>query len=112
MRARDIYAGKSHEPTSAEVVTWRVFAQLAADVALGRRRAWRELKDMAGCCRSIRVFGHNTEGNICNRLIDVSIEAALSVDHNRYADELARLADEVLRRCDIADQLRRASRYG
>ena len=111
-RQRDVYAGRSHEPTSAEVIQWRTFARAAIEVAMRRRHNWKELRDLAGYCVRIRVFGHNTEGNVCNRLIAVAIEAALVVDHERYLDELARLAVEVDNRCDMADQLRRAARHG
>ncbi len=112
VRAKDIYAGRNHEPTSGEIVTWREFSNLAIALALGQRRSWRELQDMARQCGGLRVFGHNTRGNVCNMLVDLSIEAATSVDHVRYADELTRLGYEVLKRCDQVDELRKAARHG
>lgn len=112
MRVRDVYAGRSYEPTPSEIVQWRTFAQAAADIALGRRRNWAELVTLAKCCRSLRVFGHNTRCSVCNLLITHVIEAYSTPIEHRRPDEMARLADEVLKRCDVADQMRRAFRHG
>lgn len=112
MRARDIYQGRSHEPTVSEVVQWRTFAQAAAAVALGHRHNWAALVTLAKGCGKIRVFGHNTEGNVCILLVRHVIEAADMASNQRRPDELARLADEVLKRCIVADQMRQAFRHG
>ena len=100
----------NHQPTSSEAREWKLFAQHAADVALGRRRDLRALKDKAMGTRSLRMFGPEGQGNVCVRLREIATEYAEGSAPDRLVDELARLADEVLKRCIGHEQISRAER--
>lgn len=93
-------SSKSYQPVSGEVIGWRGLAEHAQAVAVGDSRAWLVLKDKAIKARKLTVFGPNSHGNVCVRLIAVAIETAESTDPHRFYPELERLACEVLKRCN------------
>ncbi|ADU12019.1 hypothetical protein [Asticcacaulis excentricus] len=97
-----------HEPTTYEAGQWRELAQLARACATGERKSWRELQRAAIGVGRCRVFGINDRGNVCNLLIQCALDAAQSVAPSRYFDELHRLADEVLKRCEAWAEVRQA----
>ncbi len=99
MASRGAPIRQDFQPTSTEVTQWQAFAQLAGRIAVGKSHAWRSLRDAAETARSLRVFGPLSRGNVCIRLIEVSLEAVSAADPAPFRDELGRLADEVLKRC-------------
>lgn len=91
---------RHYQPTSSEVIAWRAFAELARAVGEGRSRQWPTLKDQAIKARKLMVFGPESPGNVCVRLIEQAIMACESFSPASHHDELVRLAAEVERRCD------------
>lgn len=113
MSARSSREGRVFHPTSSCVAKWRALAEYALLVGQGRAKSMIRLRELRDETNTAIVMGAEGEGNICRRLVETVCDRTdPRYDGEALIDrELTRLADEVLRRCDVERQMIQAKRW-
>lgn len=104
--------GRTYRPTSGDEARWRALAEYAFQVGSGTAHGVVKLRELRDAARKAVILGADGEGNLCRRLVEVvgqRTDPRFGGDP-AVLDELARIAGEVLKRCDGFRALREAER--